>query len=59
MRFDSAPEVVEGSETNLGNGGIVAEVYTDTVHFATCRARKRAEPQTTGVADSRQHSAGE
>lgn len=59
MRFDGPPVVVEGSETNMGDGGIVAEVYTDNVHFATCPARQRKEPTTTGFADTKQHAAGE
>lgn len=43
MRFDGPPDVVPNSEVNL-NGAIVAEVYTDNVHFATCTARKRITP---------------
>lgn len=58
MRFDSAPVVVEGSETNMGDGSIVASVYTDNVHFATCPARHRA-PVTTDVPDAKAHAAGE
>lgn len=58
MRFDSAPEVVEGSETNMGDGSIVASVYTDNVHFSTCPVRKRKEPEAA-TTDSRQYAAGE
>lgn len=56
MRFDGPPEVVEGSETSMGDGSIVASVYTDNVHFSTCPARKRERP-TTSVADGRPHFA--
>lgn len=58
MRFDSAPEVVEGTDTNMGDGSIVASVYTENCHFATCPARKR-EPVAAGFTDARRDSAGE
>lgn len=54
MLFDSAPKVVEGTEVNMGDGGIVANVYTDNVHFGTCPMRTRKP-----VADALQRAAGE
>lgn len=59
IRFDSDPEVVPGTETNMGDGSIVASVYTENVHFSTCPARKPAERPTTGVPDGRHQFAGE
>jgi hypothetical protein len=36
MPFDGPPKVVENSEVSIGDGGIVAQVSTENVHFATC-----------------------
>lgn len=42
MLFNGPPRVVDGTTVALGDGGIVARVYTDNVHFATCSARTGA-----------------
>lgn len=52
MLFDSEPVVVEGSEVSVGNGGIVASVYTANVHFGSCPMRQR------GVSDGKAAAAG-
>lgn len=54
MRFDGPPVVVEGTTVQLGDGGVVAEVRTDNVHYATCGARKPERPST----DFRTQAAG-
>lgn len=59
MPFDGPPVVVDGSEVQMGDGGVVAQVYTDNVHFATCPAKKKAEPVTSGFVDARSRAAGE
>lgn len=59
MPFDGPPVVVEGTEVNIGNGGIVAKVYTENVHFATCPKRPRpADRPTSGFRDGRAAAAG-
>lgn len=50
MRFDGAVKVVEGSEVNMGDGGIVASVYTDNIHIASCTARPRPVPAPAATA---------
>jgi hypothetical protein len=45
MRFDGPPAIVEGSQVTMGDGGIVVEVTTQNVHYATCAAKKAEEPQ--------------
>lgn len=59
MPFDGPPDVVPGTEANIGDGGIVAVVYTKNVHFATCPKRQQpAERPTTGFRDGRALAAG-
>lgn len=52
MLFDSAPHIVEGTQAHIGDGGIVANVTTENVHFGTCPMRQR------GTADGKQAAAG-
>jgi hypothetical protein len=52
MLFDSPPHVVAGTEVQMGDGGIVANVTTENVHFGTCPMRQR------GAADGKQAAAG-
>lgn len=60
MPFDGPPEVVPGTEVNIGDGGIVAFVFTKNVHFSTCPKRERPAPRpTTGFRDGRAAAAGE
>jgi hypothetical protein len=44
MPFDGEPRIKEGTEVNMGDGGIVAAVYSDNVHFATCPHYKGRRP---------------
>lgn len=43
MRFDGPLDIVPGSEDRLGSQ-IIALVYTENVHWATCTARVRRAP---------------
>lgn len=54
MMFDSEPRIVEGSEAHTGNGGIVAAVYVENVHFGTCPMRNRSK-----LEDGKQAAGGE
>jgi hypothetical protein len=48
MRFDGPPIVVEGTEVNIGDGGIVASVQTSNVHYSTCTAKRKPEAAAPG-----------
>lgn len=63
MPFDAAPEVVEDSEATLGDGGVVAYVYSERVHFATCprygNNATRQKPRPPAGPDYAQKSAND
>lgn len=63
MPFDGPPVVVDATEVGTGDGGIVAYVLTDNVHFATCPhlAHRRAQPSATSAAgpDFKQAAGGD
>lgn len=43
MPFDGEARVVPGTEVNMGDGAIVANVWSDNVHFSTCPHREANE----------------
>lgn len=47
MLFDREPRPAS-DPVAIGDGGIVVQVYTDTVHFATCPYREKPQPSAGG-----------
>lgn len=63
MPFDGAPDVVPNTEATLGDGAVVAWVFTENTHFATCPVRKQAaerdrQERANPAYDGRERGAG-